>query len=87
MVRKRELLNSLTTEVKMGLFYSLPCLARNMAMPLGPRSSFLNGILDVVVVCYFWVSSSLRFQKFVMVLVVFSSSLGRQRNIKKYYSG
>ena len=56
----------------MGWFYSLPCLVRNMALPLGPRSSFVNGILDVAVVCSFWVPSSLCFQEFVMVPIVFS---------------
>ena len=71
-VRARELLNFLVAGLKMGWFYSLPCLVRNMAMPLGPRSFFLNGTLDVVVVCSFWVSSSLHFQEFVMVPVIFS---------------
>ena len=72
MVRAIELVIFLAVGVKMGSFYSLPCLVRDIAMPLGPRSSFLNGILDVVVVCSFWVSSSLCFQEFSMVPVVFS---------------
>ncbi len=72
-MRIRELLNFLVAGVKMGWFYSFPHLVRKMAMPLGPKSSIVNEILDVVVVCSFWVSSSLCFQEFVMVPVIFSS--------------
>ena len=57
----------------MGWFYSLPYLVINMVMPLGPSSSFVKGILDVVVVSSLWVSSYLCFQKFVMVPVIFNS--------------
>jgi len=71
-VRTRALLNFLAAGVKMGWFYYIPCLVINMALPLGPRSSFVNGSLDEVVFYSFWVSSCLWSQEYVMVPVVFS---------------
>ena len=58
-MRTRVLLNFLAIGVKMGWFYYLPCLVINMALPLCPRNSFVNGSLDEVVICSFWVSSCL----------------------------
>jgi len=71
-VRTRALLNFLAIGVKMGWFSYLPYLVINMALPLGPRSSFVNGSLDEVVICYFSVSSCLRSQEYVMVPIIFS---------------
>ena len=56
----------------MGWFYYLPCLVINMDLALGPRSSFVNGSLDEVVICYFWVSSCLRSKEYAMVPIIFS---------------
>jgi len=71
-VRTRALLNFLAARVKMGWLYYLPCLVINMVVPIGPRSSFVNGIFDEVVIFSFWVSSCLWSQEYVMVPIVFS---------------